>query len=67
MKYLSYTGNNIIQAELPEEASVFFPPPPLPGIPNKDIPNRVRAAFESPLDMPPLEELVDLSTKTAGS
>ena len=63
MKYLTYSGNNIIHADLPEEASVFFPPPPLPGIPNKEIPNRVRAAFESPLDMQPLEELVDANSR----
>ena len=63
MKYLTYSGNNIIHAELPDEASVFFPPPPLPGIPNKNIPGRVRAAFESPLDMPPLEELVDENSR----
>ena len=63
MKYLTYSGNNIIHAELPDEGTVFFPPPPLPGISNKDIPDRVRAAFESPLDMPPLEELVDANSR----
>tara|TARA_B100000029_G_scaffold516847_1_gene636330 strand:- start:5130 stop:6680 length:1551 start_codon:yes stop_codon:yes gene_type:complete len=63
MKYLTYSGNNIINAELPETASVFFPRPPLAGIPNKDIPQKVKDAFESPLDMPPLEELVQPSSK----
>jgi hypothetical protein len=63
MKYLTYSGNNLINAKLPDQATIFYPPPPLPGMSNNDIPARVRQAFESPLDMPPLRDLVDGNSK----
>jgi hypothetical protein len=58
MRFLTYSGNNLIHAELPDSATVYYPPPSLPGIPTRDIPAAVRRAFEQPLDMAPLRELV---------
>src|SRR5206468_1670064 len=58
MKYLTYSGNNLVQAELPDGATIYYPPASLPGIARPDIPAAVRHAFENPLGMPPLRELV---------
>ena len=52
-----------MHAELPASARVYFPPPPLPGITDGDIPAAVRRAFENPLGMPPLRELVGRDSK----
>jgi len=57
MKYLTYSGNSLISATLPN-AEIYYPPPPLPGIKKPDIPQAVIRAFENPLGMPPLRELV---------
>ena len=58
MRYLTYSGNALMRAELPDTARVLFPPAALPGLPNRDIPAAVRRACEQPLGMPPLRELV---------
>jgi len=58
MRYLTYSGNALLRAELPPSARVLFPPAALPGIANADIPAAVRRAFEQPLGMPPLRDLV---------
>src|SRR5262245_31113551 len=58
MRYLTYCGNNLVHAKLPRTARVYFPPAPLPGIADAEIPAAVRRAFENPLGMPPLRDLV---------
>lgn len=63
MNYLTYSGNNIINARLPDGAAIFYAPPPIPGIKRRDVPAAVINAFENPLDMPPLRELVGPSSK----
>lgn len=63
MRYLTYSGNSLVAAELPENAHVYYPPPPLPGIPRADWPAALRRALESPLGMPPLAELVGPQSK----
>jgi hypothetical protein len=63
MNYLTYSGNSIISARLPGDAEVFYAPPPIPGISRRDVPNAVRQAFEQPLGMPPLSELVGPASK----
>jgi hypothetical protein len=57
-RYLTYSGNALVHAELPAGARVLFPPPALPGIDRAGIPAAVRRAFEQPLGMPPLRDLV---------
>jgi lactate racemase len=63
MKYLTFSGNNLIQAEVPDSARVYYPPPVIPGIPRQDIPAALRRAVENPLGMPPLRELVNARSK----
>ncbi len=63
MKYLTYSGNNIIRAHLPEDADILFAPDAIPGIRKRDVPRAVIEAFENPLGMPPLSELVNNSSK----
>ena len=63
MKYLTYSGNNIISARLPDGAEVFYAPEKMPGIKKRDVPRAVLDAFEHPLGMPPLKELVSSSSK----
>ena len=63
MKYLTYSGNNLVRAELPAGATVYYPPASLPGIQRPDIPAAVRRALENPLGMPPLRELVGPRSK----
>ncbi len=63
MRYLTYSGNSLVHAELPPTARVLFPPPALPGIANRDVAAAVRKAFENPLGMPPLRELVARDSK----
>jgi hypothetical protein len=59
MKVLTYSGNALLNVDLPDHATVFYPPPPIPGIPKRDIPRALREAVENPLGMAPLKELVD--------
>lgn len=63
MKYLTYSGNNIIAPNLPEGSDILYAPPSIPGIPKRDIPAAVRRAFENPLGMPPLRECVNSSSR----
>lgn len=57
--YLTYSGNNLINARLPDDAAILYPPPPIPGIPKRAIPGHVDRCFSSPLGMDPLKALVD--------
>ncbi|MBI3961384.1 MAG: DUF2088 domain-containing protein [Deinococcus sp.] len=59
MKYLTYSGNSLLNVNLPGGAEVYYPPPPLPGISPANLPPAVIKAFENPLGMPPLRELVN--------
>ncbi len=59
MNYLTYSGNNIIGARLPDTAEVLYAPPPIRGYGRAEIPDAVQHAFENPKGMPPLKELVD--------
>ena len=63
MKYLTFSGNTIINARLPDDADVLYAPPALAGIKRRQVPEAVRAAFEQPLGMPPLKDLVDRSSR----
>jgi len=63
MKFLTYSGNNIIHAHLPDRAEILYAPASLPGIRKRDVPQAVVAAFRNPLGMPPLPELVNASSK----
>ena len=58
MRYLTYSGNNLIDVELPDDATVLYPPEAISGIPKRSIPQALREAVENPLGMPPLRELV---------
>ncbi|HNQ22745.1 MAG TPA: lactate racemase domain-containing protein [Phycisphaerae bacterium] len=63
MDYLTYSGNSIVKVRLPASADVLYAPPALPGIPKAQVPAAVRRAFEEPLGMPPLRELVNGSSR----
>ncbi|MCG3129371.1 MAG: hypothetical protein FLDDKLPJ_00098 [Phycisphaerae bacterium] len=63
MKYLTYSGNNILAVNLPDDADVLYAPPPLPGLAKPDIPAAVRRAFEQCEGMPPLRECVNASSR----
>ena len=49
MKYLTYSGNNIIAAKLPDDASIFYAPGAIPGLGRRDVKQAVRRSFENPL------------------
>jgi hypothetical protein len=57
-KFLTYSGNNLIEAVLPNSATILYPPPPIPGFPRNEVAAAARRAFENPIGMPPLAELV---------
>ncbi len=59
MNYLTYSGNHLIKVRLPDTAEVLYAPPPVPGLSRAEIPDAVQRAFENPLGMPPLKELVN--------
>ena len=63
MRYLTFSGNSIISPRLPQGAEVCYAPDPLPGIRKRDVPQAVLNAFQNPLGMPPLTELVNGSSK----
>jgi len=63
MRYLTFSGNHLIQAEVPDSARVFHAPPALPGLRRADIPGALARAVENPLGMPPLRELVNARSK----
>jgi hypothetical protein len=59
MRYLTFSGNSILQAKLPDSAEVLYAPEALPGLSRREIPGAVRAAFEAPLGMEALPDLVN--------
>jgi len=61
--YLTYFGNHLIHARLPDSADILYAPPPLPGISRKEFPDVVQRCFENPLGMPPLRALVNGNSK----
>ena len=63
MRYLTFSGNNIISARLPEGAEIAYAPDAIPGIKKRDVPEAVLRAFQNPLGIPPLEKLVSGSSK----
>lgn len=58
MKYLTYSGNTLLGADLPDQATVLYPPPAIEGIPKRSIPRALREALEQPVGMEPLAELI---------
>ncbi len=63
MKYFTYFGNHLINAKIPDNSDVFFAKPPIPGIKRTALREKTQQAFENPLEMPPLRELVDGNSK----
>ena len=63
MKFLTYSGNNLLNIDLPEESSIHYPNPPLPGLLRSEIPGAAERAFENPQGMSPLRELVDSTSR----
>ena len=63
MDYLTYSGNNLINARLPGSADVLYAPPPIKGYSTVQVPDAVQHAFEHPRGMPPLKELVNGNSK----
>ncbi len=63
MKYLTYSGNDLVNVDLPDDATVFHPPPPLPGLRTDEIPAALDAALDEPLGMEPLDDLVSAGSK----
>lgn len=61
--YLTYSGNNLLNVRLPDSAEILYPLPPLPGMTKQLIPDRIRNAFEHPIDMPPLRDLIGGDSK----
>ncbi len=58
MEYLTYCGNNIINARLPQGAEILYAPREIAGIGRRQVPHAVASAFQNPLGMPPLDKLV---------
>ncbi len=63
MKYFTYFGNHLINAKLPDNSEVYYAKPPLPGIKRAALSEHTQRAFENPLEMPPLSELVNGDSK----
>ena len=63
MKYFTYFGNHLINAKLPDNSEVYHAKPPLPGIKRAALSERTQRAFENPLEMSPLRELVNGNSK----
>jgi len=62
-KYLTLSGNNIISVGLPGDAEILYAPDPVQGINKHQVPAAVLAAFRKPLGMPPLDELLNSSSR----
>ena len=62
MDFVTFSGNNIVNARLPEGADVLYAPPAAQGIEKRAVPTAVERAFREPLGMEPLEHL--LSSKS---
>ena len=63
MNYLTYSGNNIINAKLPDTADILYSRDRLPGLSKREVPGKALEAFRKPVDMPPLQEQVNASSK----
>ncbi len=63
MKFLTYSGNNLLNIDLPDQSTVLYPNPPIPGLSRAEIPAAVERAFENPMGMEPLRELVGSSSR----
>ena len=63
MKYFTYFGNHLINAKLPDNSEVYYAKPSLPGIKRAALSEQTQRAFENPLEMPPLRELVNGNSK----
>ena len=63
MKYLTYSGNHLINAKLPDNSEIYYPQSATPGVKRAEIPEHVKKALENPLGMPPLKELVNGNSK----
>ncbi|HUP19779.1 MAG TPA: lactate racemase domain-containing protein [Gemmatimonadota bacterium] len=63
MKYLTYSGNTLVDVDLPDSATVFYAPPPLPGLRVDEVPAALEHAVEHPEGMEPLPELVGKGSK----
>ena len=63
MKYFTYFGNHLVNAKIPDNSEVFFAKPPISGIKRAALSEKTQQAFENPLEMPPLRELVDGNSK----
>ncbi|HUG42739.1 MAG TPA: lactate racemase domain-containing protein [Acidobacteriota bacterium] len=59
MKFLTYFGNDLLHAKLPEGSDIYYPPLPMSGIPRSAIAASVRRALENPLGMESLRDLVN--------
>src|SRR5688500_16950689 len=57
-KYLTYRSNTLNEAVPPHSATILYPPPPIPGFPRSEVAAAARRAFQNPVGMPPLSELV---------
>ena len=63
VKYLTYSGNNILSVDLPSNSQILYTPPPIPGYKKEQYPDLVRQAFENPKGMEPLRALVNGNSK----
>jgi hypothetical protein len=63
INYLAYSGNNLLNVSLPDGSAILHAPKPLPGLSRAQVPGAVRTAFEHPVEMPPLKELVNGNSK----
>ncbi len=63
MNYLTFSGNNIIDAKLPGTAEILHARPAIPGINKADRPGAVKRAFREPLGMEPLDKLVNSGSR----
>ncbi len=63
MNYLTYSGNNIINARLPDGAEILYGPETVPGIRRPDVPAAVEHAFRNPLGCEPLDKLVNSKSR----
>ena len=63
MKYLTYSGNHLINAKLPDNSEIYYPQPAKPGVSRAEIPEQLKKAVENPLGMSPLKEQVNGNSK----
>ena len=63
-KYLTYSGNNIISARLPDGAEVFYAPEKMPGIEKRDEPTQPSHETLFKHGIPLIEHLAHLEQLT---